>query len=50
MTGQDSHPLSLEHVPDVTVVIVVPGKEQPARDREPDRGHPAEDVVVGVDI
>lgn len=50
MTGQDSHSFSLQDVPYVAIVIVVPGKEQSARDREPDRSHAAENVVVLIDV
>lgn len=50
MTGQDSHSFSLQDVPYVAIVIVVPGKEQSARDGKADRSHAAEDVVVLIDV
>jgi hypothetical protein len=42
--------LALERVPDVTVVVVVSGKQDPSRGGECDRGNTAEDVVVGVRV
>lgn len=50
MTRQDTHPFSLQDIPHIAIVIVVPGKEQPSRNGEPNRGHTTEDIVVRVDV
>ena len=50
VSRQDTNPLALECIPDITVVIVVPGKQDSARVGECDRGDTAEDIVVGVGV
>jgi hypothetical protein len=50
VTCQHADPLSLEHVPNVAVVVVVTGEKQTARDGECDGGDAAENVVVDVRV
>ena len=47
---QHAYALSLEHVPHVAVVVVVPGEEQPAGHGERYGRDTAEDVVVYVGV
>lgn len=50
MSREHAHSLALERVPDVAVVVVVTGKQDPPRGGECDGGDTAEDVVVGVRV
>lgn len=50
MAHQHTHTLSAEHIPDVTVVVVMAREEKATRDREGDRGDTTENVVVSVNV
>jgi len=47
---QDPDPFSLECIPDITVVIVVTGKQDSARGGECDGSDSAEDIVVSISV
>ena len=46
MTREDTDPLPLERIPDITIVIIVAGKEDSAGNRKCDRSNSAQDIVV----
>lgn len=50
VSSEYANPLALESIPYVTIVVVIAGKEEPAREREGDGGDAAEDVVVDVAV
>jgi hypothetical protein len=50
VSRQHTDPLALECIPDITIVIVISGKQDSTRSGEGDRSDTAKDVVVGVGI
>lgn len=50
MTCEDANPFTLECIPDVAVVVIIPGKKHTTRDGEGDGCDAAKDIIVGVGV
>ena len=50
MPRQDPDPFALECIPDITIVIIITGKQDSTRGGECDGSDSAEDIVVGVSV
>lgn len=48
MRGQHTHPFPFQRIPHIAIAIIIPGKEQSARDAESDRRDTAQDIIVRV--
>ena len=48
MPCEHTHTLAFERVPDIAVVVVVPGKQEATREGEGDRGDTTGDILVAI--